>query len=254
MARPADPNAREALLDAARLEFARVGLEHARIEDIAKRAGLSKGAFYLHFPSKGDAFRELVLRLFGVIEDQHARRHEAEASFERANGPLEAVAPGAWPERFAAVIELELQCDLEMLETFWRHREILAATQTAQGEPYRALLEDFHRRLTRTITGDLQKKIVAGRIRGDLDVEALTDLLIGAYDHFLRRMVVLKEKPDLRAWARTICTVLCDGMFPRPPGLAALASPVQKTDAVGGAPSAPTKKKLTRRSGGRSDG
>src|SRR5437660_856533 len=56
MARPADPNAKEALMAAARAEFARRGLRGARIEDITAACGLSKGAFYLHFESKEALF------------------------------------------------------------------------------------------------------------------------------------------------------------------------------------------------------
>ena len=65
MARPADPHAREALVAAARAEFVKKGLRGARIEDITAACGLSKGAFYLHFPSKEALFGEVVARVQG---------------------------------------------------------------------------------------------------------------------------------------------------------------------------------------------
>lgn len=40
--------------------FAEKGFAGARIEEIAKRAGLSKGAVYLYFPTKEDIFRAVV--------------------------------------------------------------------------------------------------------------------------------------------------------------------------------------------------
>src|SRR5947209_4911297 len=46
MPRPADPNAKEALVTAARAEFARRGLRGARIEDITAACGLSKGTAF----------------------------------------------------------------------------------------------------------------------------------------------------------------------------------------------------------------
>lgn len=55
MPRPARPAVREELLDAARTEFARRGLAHARVEDIARRAGISRGAFYLHVRAASQA-------------------------------------------------------------------------------------------------------------------------------------------------------------------------------------------------------
>ena len=60
MPRPSDPNAKIKLLTAAEAEFVERGLNRAKVEGITARAGLSKGAFYLHFVSKEDAFRQLV--------------------------------------------------------------------------------------------------------------------------------------------------------------------------------------------------
>ncbi len=42
----------EEILEAALAEFTQRGFEAARVEDIAKRAGISKGGVYLYFPSK----------------------------------------------------------------------------------------------------------------------------------------------------------------------------------------------------------
>ena len=53
-ARPAE------LLDAALAEFFEKGFAAARLEDIAARAGVSKGTIYLYFSSKEDVFEALV--------------------------------------------------------------------------------------------------------------------------------------------------------------------------------------------------
>lgn len=50
------------LLDAALDEFIARGFDAARVEDIARRAGLSKGAVYLYFSSKEDLLRALIER------------------------------------------------------------------------------------------------------------------------------------------------------------------------------------------------
>src|SRR2546423_3019466 len=55
------PKERPAQIIAAALEiFAERGLGSARLDDIAKRAGLSKGTIYLYFPNKEELFREVV--------------------------------------------------------------------------------------------------------------------------------------------------------------------------------------------------
>src|SRR3954447_26562592 len=50
----------EQILNAALEVFGEHGLAAARLEDIAKRAGLSKGTIYLYFPNKEELFREMV--------------------------------------------------------------------------------------------------------------------------------------------------------------------------------------------------
>src|SRR3954469_24062736 len=48
------------ILDAALAEFTERGFEAARMEDIAKRAGISKGGVYLYFPSKTALLEALI--------------------------------------------------------------------------------------------------------------------------------------------------------------------------------------------------
>jgi AcrR family transcriptional regulator len=48
------------ILAAALQVFDENGLAGARLEDIAKRAGVSKGTIYLYFPNKEELFREVV--------------------------------------------------------------------------------------------------------------------------------------------------------------------------------------------------
>ncbi len=60
---------REDLIRAARFIFARDGMEHARIEDIAAHAGKTRGAFYANFEDKEDVF-------FAIFEEDLLRDQE----------------------------------------------------------------------------------------------------------------------------------------------------------------------------------
>jgi AcrR family transcriptional regulator len=60
---------RQELLRSARGIFARDGFEHARIEDIASRAGKTRGAFYANFKDKEDVF-------FAIFEENIDRDME----------------------------------------------------------------------------------------------------------------------------------------------------------------------------------
>ncbi len=51
---------RAALLDAARRAFAGDGYERTTVDEVARKAEVSKGAVYFHFPSKDRLFAELL--------------------------------------------------------------------------------------------------------------------------------------------------------------------------------------------------
>lgn len=53
---------RTRLLDAALTEFRRVGVAAAQVEDIVRAAGVARGTFYLHFPTKDHVLLESVCR------------------------------------------------------------------------------------------------------------------------------------------------------------------------------------------------
>jgi AcrR family transcriptional regulator len=82
------------LLDAALLVFAENGLAKARVEDIAARAGVSKGTVYLYFDSKEELFRE-------AVRERIARTLET----------LEAAAPPGDP-----VARIQ-----RFIDAYWRH-------------------------------------------------------------------------------------------------------------------------------------
>lgn len=205
MARPARPGVREALLEAARAEFARSGLERARVEDIARRAGVSKGAFYLHFPTKESAFEAIVQRFFGAVEELARRREEAEERFA-------ADAAGTSDPALAAR-QLELECilDADLLDTFWRNRQLLAALDAA-GLRYAALMTDFRRRMRDYSVARIAAKQADGRLRADVDPEVVGDVLVGTYEGIARRMVHLRERPDLLAWTRSFLRIVYEGI------------------------------------------
>lgn len=69
------------ILEAAKEVFGEHGLAGSRLEDIAKRAGLSKGTIYLYFPNKEELFREMVRHM--VV----SQIEQGEQSLSAMNGP-----------------------------------------------------------------------------------------------------------------------------------------------------------------------
>lgn len=70
--KPRSSERREAILAAALDEFSSRGFEAARLEDVARRAGVAKGTIYLYFRDKENLFQELIRTmltpLVGTIE------------------------------------------------------------------------------------------------------------------------------------------------------------------------------------------
>ncbi|AMM85255.1 TetR/AcrR family transcriptional regulator [Martelella sp. AD-3] len=58
---------RKAILDAALAVFSEKGFANARIEDIARRAGIGKGTVYLYFPDKENLFKSLISDALGPL-------------------------------------------------------------------------------------------------------------------------------------------------------------------------------------------
>lgn len=99
------------LLDAALQVFAEHGLARARVEDIAARAGVSKGTVYLYFDSKEELFRE-------AVRDRIARTLET----------LEAAAPPGDP-----VARIQ-----RFIDAYWKHLR-----RPMFGSMYRLILADL---------------------------------------------------------------------------------------------------------------
>ncbi|HEX6535673.1 MAG TPA: TetR/AcrR family transcriptional regulator [Gemmatimonadaceae bacterium] len=74
------PEERPAQIIGAALEvFGEVGLARARLEDIARRAGVSKGTIYVYFPDKDELFKEVV-RSTVIRPIERAERDHAEGT------------------------------------------------------------------------------------------------------------------------------------------------------------------------------
>ena len=81
---------REAILDAAELEFAAHGYEQAKVTDIAKGAGVSLATLYGTFPKKHDVYRALQKdRLQRLMQEVGAQVLAARDPFERLRGGIE---------------------------------------------------------------------------------------------------------------------------------------------------------------------
>jgi AcrR family transcriptional regulator len=100
---------RKALLEAALNVFIRDGFEASRIEDIAAEAGRSRGAFYVNFANKAEAF--LALREQQVLknEDRVRRRLQGKTTREEQLQAIEEHMAEFALDRSYLLLELEFK-------------------------------------------------------------------------------------------------------------------------------------------------
>jgi AcrR family transcriptional regulator len=200
MSRPADPLARSKLLRAAREEFARAGLTEARVEDIARRAGVAKGSFYLHFKSKEEVFQAL-LDHFLVECGRFAEACQPNLANVQSVGDV---------KRFFC------RQDAEMLEFLWAQRDILQVFYQAGSTPqYQHVLNAFLDAQAATTAAQLRELQTRGLYRDELDAEVVSTCIVGAYHNLTRHLAASRAKPDLARHADTIVSLFLEGLSVR---------------------------------------
>ncbi|WP_437908151.1 TetR/AcrR family transcriptional regulator [Sorangium sp. So ce327] len=199
MPRLADRRARIELLRAAEAAFTERGLAAARVEDITERAGVSKGAFYLHFQSKDDCFKQIVetfiARLADCVEPPpivfEAERASVNEYFKRV-----------------------LAHDLEVLEFCWQNRALLRMMLAGGGgTPYAYLIDEFAQRVARQVEGRVRYAIDIGLYRRDLEPSVIAALISGAFDRLVRKLIDAPSRPDIAAWAAQVLQLFTHGLL-----------------------------------------
>ena len=201
MPRIADPLAKSRLLVAARSEFASAGLDAARVEDIAKRAGMAKGSFYLHFQNKQEAFLNVVDAFFA---DLGRMTEGCRATLADVHSPPD-------------VFEFFRAQDLQILEFLWSNRDVLRMILDGSSPSYSHILDGFLDARASIAAGDIHELQRRGIYRADVDPDAVARIITGGYYNLSRRLTQLKVKPDLAALIDTILKLFLEGLLPRTP-------------------------------------
>jgi len=199
VARVADPMAKSKLLKAAREEFASSGLAGARVEDIAKRAALSKGSFYLHFDSKEEAFLHVVNQFF---TDLARMTEECTIKIETIKTVDE------FREKLVG-------SDNQIFEFCWQNRDVVRVLHESGHREYEHLLSGFLDALSMMIEANIVELQRRGLYRKDVDAKVASWSITGSYNNLVRQMTKAKTKPDLQMWIQSITRMCTAGLEKR---------------------------------------
>jgi AcrR family transcriptional regulator len=144
---------REATLAAALDEFSSRGFEAARLEDVARRAGVAKGTIYLYFRDKENLFQELIRAmltpLVGTIE-----------AMGQADVPLPVLA-----DRIV---------DLFVSQVYDTRRKDVVRLMISEGRRFPKLAEFYYREVLSRIIAAVRALLQRAAARGEVP-EGLAD-------------------------------------------------------------------------------
>lgn len=169
---------RQALLDAALPVFSENGLEATRLEDIAERAGVTRGALYWHFKNKED----LLISLLDFHEERLLQTAVEFASDPRHQGLSLRQRGAVWIARLAEILIRE--------RDLFRIRNLHSIRFPEQMSPFR---QETNAKIMKTIYGFFSP--VMHEIKRD-DQERALMCMIMTIDYTLVYRIVLAGFDD----------------------------------------------------------
>ena len=172
---------REKIIQAAIESFSQTGYDRTKMEDIAKRLGLSKGTIYLYFEGKEDLF-------IAICEHNIQRSDREDAGFFVRK---ENVASDA--EQIYDNIRLREQGNDRVL------LEMVA--ESARNPKLRKSMYELHTKVQDHVMHNIRAKIEEGFLKKDVDATSLSIALVALYDGLaVNRMLGVSDAANKKAW------------------------------------------------------
>jgi AcrR family transcriptional regulator len=180
------------ILEAALIQFSSSGYDAASVDDICAEAGVSKGAFYHHFPSKQAVF-------LALLEDW----------LKTVDASLEAARKSTVPEtltnmaRMLPVIFSQADGRLPMFLEFWLQASRDETVWKATIAPYQRYLDYF--------TGLVKQGIEEGSFR-PVDPRSAAQVIVSFAVGLLLQGLLAAESTDWKKTAEESMNILMKGL------------------------------------------
>jgi TetR/AcrR family transcriptional regulator, repressor for uid operon len=181
---------REKIIQAAIESFAQTGFDKTKMEEIAKRLGLSKGTIYLYFNSKEDLFLAICEHYVKVMRDQ---QHSAIFS-KKEDLVLDSE---HFYENFRRLEQGKDRVMLEMVVESSRNSRLKKGMYEHRLKVYDAVVEHLNRQIEK------------GFIKKGIDVNGLASAFVALYDGLtVSKMLGISEASNKKAWAAMVRAVM----------------------------------------------
>ncbi len=206
------PEKQKRVLEAAVEEFAQKGYGRASMNQVVERAGISKGALFKYFGSKGG--------LFGFVYRM---------ALERVKGYLKAVRDQSQQEPFFSRLEKVMWAGVLFIREHPGLARIYQNILFTGDSPYKAgILEELQRESVEFIQGLVEEGIRRGELRPDLDPTTCAFVIQCVLDRFLQAHQLSFVAPGLglheasqeisKEWIRRLLDLMEKGMGACQPG------------------------------------
>ena len=176
---------KEKIVQAAIESFAQTGFDRTKMEDIAKRLGLSKGTIYLYFKSKEDLF--LAICEYNI---QKGDKEDVGLFIRKENVASDA------EQIYDNIRRREQGNDRVMLEM---------VAESARNPKLRKAMYELHVKVHEHVMEGVKNKIEQGFLRKDVDAISLAIALVALYDGLaVNRMLGIGDAANKRAWVTMI--------------------------------------------------
>ena len=181
---------REKIIQAAIESFAQTGFDRTKMEDIAKRLGLSKGTIYLYFNSKEDLFLAICEHYLKAVRDQ---QHSAIFS-KKEDLVLDSE---HFYENFR---RLEQGKDRVMLEM---------VVESSHNSRLKKGMYEHRLKVYDSVVEHLNRQIEKGFIKKGIDVNGLASAFVALYDGLtVSKMLGISDASNKKAWVAMVRAVM----------------------------------------------
>ena len=165
---------RQRIVESARWLFEENGYEATTVSDVVRRADIAYGTFFNHFPAKLDLLREITdLALLDLFENMEEVRKS----------------PGPFADHLVALFEASAA---RMAHKGPRVRELTGA-MAALMVPQTPGHDD--RRIRLAFRRILEDGLASGEVRADVDLETLTEIVVGSWNSIFLSWVHVDDYP-----------------------------------------------------------